>query len=233
MIELKNISKNYHVGNEAVPALKKIYLKVEERELLVIVGPSGSGKSTLLHLIAGLDTPTGGTIIINGKNIGKLNDKKLSDYRNRQVGIIFQDFKLHPYLSCVENVQLPLFFNRKKLFKLLGTKRMAKKMLVELGLKERLKHKPGEISGGQKQRVAIARALINNPPLLLADEPTGNVDSITGKEIIATLKKLHKEKNMTMIIVTHDKNLAKYATRTIEIRDGKLIQSNKHDKFMN
>lgn len=233
MIELKNISKNYIVGEEAIPALKKVYLKVEEGELLVIVGPSGSGKSTLLHLIAGLDHPSGGTVLVNGKNLKKLNDKNLSDYRNRQVGMIFQDFKLHPHLTNLENVQLPLFFNKKKLFKLIGTKRKAKKILVELGLKDRLTHKPGQISGGQKQRVAIARALINNPPLLLADEPTGNVDSITGKEIIHTLQKLHKDKKMTMIIVTHDKNLAKYATRTIEIRDGKLILSNKFEKFMN
>jgi putative ABC transport system ATP-binding protein len=232
MIEYKNVSKTYYVGNESVPALKNIYLKIEKGEFVVIVGPSGSGKSTLLHLLAGLDTPTGGSIHVNGINIASISDSKLSDYRNREIGLVFQDFKLHPHLNILENVQIPLYFNKKKLFKWFGAKRKARKILKEFGLGERLKHKPSEISGGQKQRVSIARALINEPPILLADEPTGNLDSITGREIISLLKQLHKEKKNTIIVVTHDKTLARYASRMIEIKDGKLVTTENKEKFI-
>jgi putative ABC transport system ATP-binding protein len=231
MIEFKNVSKTYYIGNESVPALKNIYLKIEKGEFVVIVGPSGSGKSTLLHLLAGLDSPTGGTIFVNGINLNKISDRKLSDYRNREIGLVFQDFKLHPHLNILENVEIPLYFNKKKFLKWLGAKRKAKKILKEFGLGDRITHKPSEISGGQKQRVSIARALINDPPILLADEPTGNLDSITGREIISLLKQLHKEKKNTMIVVTHDKTLTRYASRTIEIKDGKLVTTDNTDKF--
>lgn len=226
-IQLNNVSKTYTVGTESIEALKNIDLTIKEGEFLAIVGPSGSGKSTLLHLIGGLDAPTKGTITIGKQEIGTLNDTDLSTYRSQKVGFIFQDFKLQPHLTALENVRMPQLFSRAK------TKQSPKAILEKVGLGKRLHHKPTEISGGQKQRVAIARALINKPDIIIADEPTGNLDSITGKKIIDLLKKIHKESGITMIIVTHDQNIAKHAHRIVEITDGKLKEKNNFKKFMN
>jgi len=232
VIQIKNLSKTYQVGDQLVPALKNVSLNIEDGEFLVIVGPSGSGKSTLMHLIGGLDQPSEGSIEIDGTDIANMKDKELSGFRNSKIGFIFQDFKLHPHLDILENVKVPLVFNRKKNYKTTTMERNAKKLLKEVGLNERVTHKPDQISGGQKQRVAIARALVNNPSVVLADEPMGDLDSLTGKKIIQLLKNFHVRKKVTMIVVTHDMSIAKYATRTVEIKDGRLVSRNKFKKFL-
>lgn len=226
-IQLNNVSKTYTVGTTSVEALKNINLTIEEGEFLAIVGPSGSGKSTLLHLLGGLDAPTKGSITVDNEDIGKLKDTNLSTYRSQKVGFIFQDFKLQPHLTALENVRMPQLFSRAK------EKQSPQSILTKVGLSKRLHHKPNEISGGQKQRVAIARALINKPSIIIADEPTGNLDSVTGKKIIDLLKKIHKEEGVIMIIVTHDQNIAQHAHRIVEIKDGKLKEKNNFKRFMN
>jgi len=231
LISLKGVEKIYRSGEESVTALDGIDLEIEKGEFIAIVGPSGSGKSTLLHLIGGLDTPSGGDIIVDGKKLSLLNDKKLSRYRNREIGFIFQEFHLHKSLNLVENVEIPLIFSGRKNRKEKLMEKKAEDVLASVELKNRLRHHPSEISGGQKQRVAIARALINNPRIILADEPTGNLDSQTGKKIISLLKRLHKEKGTTMLVVTHDREIAGHADRMIEIRDGRLLRSNHFETF--
>lgn len=233
MIEIKNLSKSYKVGDQKVDALKDINLKIKKGEFLVIVGPSGSGKSTLMHLLSGLDKPTTGTIIVNGHDLSKMKDKNLSRFRNQKIGYIFQDFKLHPHLNIVDNVKIPLIFNKEKAYKKSTMKKKAKSLLKQVGLQERTNHKPDQISGGQKQRAAIARALVNSPTLILADEPMGDLDTVTGNKIIKLLKQFHESKKVTMIVVTHDLSIAKYASRMVEIKDGKLITKNKFKKFLN
>jgi len=233
LISLKNVGKIYTAGNEQVEALKDITLEIAEGEFVVIVGPSGSGKSTLLHLIGGLDTPTSGEIKVGGRILGDMKDRQISRYRNREIGFIFQDFHLQPHLNIVENVEIPLMFSGTRKRKEATIAKKAKELLMSIGLKDRLKHRPSEISGGQKQRVAIARALINKPKIILADEPTGNLDSVTGKKTITLLKRLHKENAVTMIIVTHDREITRYAERIVEIKDGRLIEQNKFEKFTN
>jgi len=227
-ISMRNVNKIYQSGEDAVTALNSVNLEIEKGEFIAIVGPSGSGKSTLLHLLGGLDTPSSGEIIVDGKKLSLLNDKKLSKYRNQEVGFIFQEFHLHPSLNLVENVEIPLFFSKMKKKTKTLLRKKAEDILDLMGLKNRLKHRPSEISGGQKQRVAIARALINNPKIILADEPTGNLDSQTGEKIIHLLKNIHKEKGTTMLIVTHDHEIAKQADKIIEIKDGHLLR---HDHF--
>ena len=231
MINLQHVSKTYTLGDEKVEALKDITLSIAAGEFVVIVGPSGSGKSTLLHLIGGLDRPTSGEISVDGKNLRKLKDRGLSKYRNRETGFVFQDFHLLPHLNLLENVEVPLMFSTGKKRKEATIEKQARALLETVELNDRLLHRPGEISGGQKQRAAIARALINKPKLLLADEPTGNLDSLTGKSIIALLKKLHQREKTTMVIVTHDREIAKYAERVLEIKDGVLIEGNHFEKF--
>ncbi len=226
-IKLSNVSKSYQIGTELVHALQNISLEIEEGEFLAIVGPSGSGKSTLLHMIGGLDTPTEGTIEVDGLDLGKQNDKKLSAYRSKKIGYIFQDFKLQAHLTAEENVGIPQLFFKGKI------DRQPQAMLKKVDLANRLHHKPTELSGGQRQRVAIARALINKPDIIIADEPTGNLDSLTGKNIIDLLKKIHKEEGITLIVVTHDQNIAKHADRIVEIKDGILKKENNFKKFMN
>lgn len=231
LISLRDVGKSYLSGEESVTALKGINLEIEKGEFLVIVGPSGSGKSTLLHLIGGLDSPTSGDIVVDGKDLSLLNDRDLSRYRNREIGFVFQEFHLHKGFNLVENVRVPLLFASGKILKPKTMKKKAEEMLSAVELKKRLRHLPSQISGGQKQRVAIARALINNPKIILADEPTGNLDSQTGKKIIRLMKRLHREKGTTLIVVTHDRNIAEHADRMVEIKDGRLIEKNHFDKF--
>lgn len=231
MIEINDVSKIYHVGNEEVEALNGVSLSIKEGEFVAIVGPSGSGKSTLLHLIAGLDKPSYGEVIVQKKDLAKTSDSVLSKYRNRTIGFIFQEFHLLSHLSILENVKVPLMFASHE--EKASHEKKASELLEDLGLGERLHHKPHEISGGQKQRVAIARALINTPKIILADEPTGNLDSVTGKSILDLLKKIHKQKKLTLIIVTHDREIAKAAQRVIEIKDGKLVVKKSPTKFTN
>lgn len=216
VLELQNASKTFNLGDVQVEALKKSSLKIHKGEFVAIMGPSGSGKSTLMNLAGCLDTPTSGKVIIDGKDISKLSEKELAKIRNQKIGFVFQTFNLLPRVNALANVELPLFYT--------GMKRKqreerASQLLAQMGLGDRLRHLPNQLSGGEQQRVAISRALATNPSLIFADEPTGNLDSKTGKEIIEILKKLNKEGN-TIVMITHDHDIAKNAHRIIKIKDG-------------
>lgn len=218
MLELKNVSKNYLLDHKKIQALENINLIINKGEFISIIGPSGSGKSTLLQLLGGLDKPSEGEILFQGKNINNLNDKKLSHYRNSNIGFIFQQFHLQEHLNLLENVELPLLFGNKKN----NTFKLAQKALKEVDLADRWDHKPTEVSGGQAQRAGIARAIVNNPQILLADEPTGDLDTESSNKILNLLRKFQKEKNITLVIVTHDPKIAQAADRVIKIEEGKL-----------
>lgn len=219
ILEIKNLSKVYGKGETEVKALDNVSFDVEQGEFVAIVGPSGSGKSTLLHILGGVDSPTSGVVNIAGTDISKLNETKLAIFRRRQIGLIYQFYNLIPILNVEENMTLPLLLDGKK-----PDKKLLKDLLEKLGLKERLKHLPNQLSGGQQQRVSIGRALMNNPALLLADEPTGNLDSENSKEIVALLRKFNKENNQTVIIITHDERIALSADRIITIEDGRITK---------
>jgi len=218
LIELKNVSKVYGIGDNQVYALRKINLKIKKGEFVLFFGPSGSGKSTLMHIIGCLDRPTEGKVILKGKDIAKLSSNELARVRNETIGFVFQTFNLINTLNILENVSLPLIFRGVS-----GEERIRKAMkyLEMVGLKGREKHKPMELSGGQQQRVAIARALITNPEIILADEPTGNLDSKTGRKIMNILKEIN-ENGKTVIVVTHDISLVDYASRIIYLKDGRI-----------
>lgn len=219
ILEIKNLCKVYGNGETKVDALDNVSFEVEQGEFVAIVGPSGSGKSTLLHILGGVDSPTSGEVNIAGTDISKLNETKLAIFRRRQIGLIYQFYNLIPILNVEENMTLPLLLDGKK-----PDKKLLKDLLEKLGLKERLKHLPNQLSGGQQQRVSIGRALMNNPALLLADEPTGNLDSENSKEIVALLRKFNKENNQTVIIITHDERIALSADRIITIEDGRITK---------
>ena len=219
MIELHKVWRLYRMGRETINALAGINLKVSEGEFISIVGPSGSGKSTLLNIIGGLDSPTTGRIEVDGQDLSKASDNELSSYRNKKVGFVFQTFNLQPTYSALENVALPLVFAKVPLRK---RNQIAREVAKTVGLSGRLKHTPSQLSGGERQRVAIARALINNPKILLADEPTGNLDSKTGEQIMNLLTSLNKEKGITLILVTHDLKTAGHAGRMIQMLDGQI-----------
>ena len=217
IIELKNVWKTYYMGKIPLDVLKGINLEINRNEFVAIVGPSGSGKSTLMNQVGVLDVPTKGQILLENKDISKYSESELAQIRGRKIGFIFQQFNLIPTLTALENVTLPTIFqNVPEEIRL----KRAKKLLTDVGLGERMNHRPNELSGGQQQRVAICRALINNPEIILADEPTGNLDSASGKQIMELLSKLHSEDKKTIILVTHDIELVKYAHRTIFIKDG-------------
>lgn len=217
LIEAKNLVKIYKLGEVEIPALRGISLKVTEGELISIIGPSGSGKSTLMHILGCLDTPTSGEYFLEGVDVSKMNDYELSRVRNEKIGFVFQTFNLLPHLTVLENVLLPVQYNPNGDIK--SATRRAYELLEKFGLQHRTKNRPTQLSGGEMQRVAIARALINNPKILFADEPTGNLDSKTGLEILKILKELHRE-GMTEIIVTHDLNITKFTERIVKIKDG-------------
>ncbi len=219
ILEIKNLCKVYGKGETKVDALDNVSFDVEQGEFVAIVGPSGSGKSTLLHILGGVDSPTSGVVNIAGTDISKLDETKLAIFRRRQIGLIYQFYNLIPILNVEENMTLPLLLDGKK-----PDKKLLKDLLEKLGLKERLKHLPNQLSGGQQQRVSIGRALMNNPALLLADEPTGNLDSENSKEIVALLRKFNKENNQTVIIITHDERIALSADRIITIEDGRITK---------
>ncbi len=219
ILEIRNLCKVYGNGETRVNALDNVSFDVEQGEFVAIVGPSGSGKSTLLHILGGVDSPTSGVVNIAGTDISKLNETKLAIFRRRQIGLIYQFYNLIPILNVEENMTLPLLLDGKK-----PDKKLLKDLLEKLGLKERLKHLPNQLSGGQQQRVSIGRALMNNPALLLADEPTGNLDSENSKEIVALLRKFNKENNQTVIIITHDERIALSADRIITIEDGHITK---------
>jgi len=222
IIKTENLNKTYHLGNINVEAIKNINLEIHKNEFVAIMGPSGSGKSTLMHILGCLDSPTQGNYYLNNLLVSSLKKNQLAKIRNSNIGFVFQTFNLLPHLNTLKNVELPLLYSG------LGAeerKKIAKDILTELGLGERLLHKPSELSGGQRQRVAIARAIVNNPAIILADEPTGNLDSQSGNDVLAIFKSLHQNQN-TIILVTHDLNIAKIAQRIIYIRDGEVDHGN-------
>ena len=226
VIELINISKVYKSGKVETKALDGISLTVEKGEYVAVLGPSGSGKSTLLHILGLLDKPTSGEYILNGVNTKDMDDDQMSELRLRELGFVFQSFNLIPSLTALENVMLPMSIAgvpEKK------AEERARALLQRLGLKGREHHKPSELSGGQRQRVAIARALANNPTVILADEPTGNLDSKSGAEVMKILDEIHAE-GRTIILVTHDKSLVKHATRVVELKDGRIIKDRRKRK---
>jgi lipoprotein-releasing system ATP-binding protein len=220
IIELRNLSKIYKNGVE-FRALDNATLKIKKGEFVAIVGPSGSGKSTLMHLIGLLDTPSSGTLLIEGKDVTKMSDKKRSEMRNRMLGFIFQYHHLLPDFTALENVMMPLLIQGKSRKE---AKEIARKLLFEVGLEDRISHKPSELSGGQNQRVAVARALSCSPAIVLGDEPTGNLDTKTGDMIYELLRQLNMEYNQTFIVVTHNENLASKADRIVRLVDGKIIE---------
>ena len=219
ILKVENLSKIYGSGNNKVVALDNVSFSVEKGEFVAIVGASGSGKSTLLHLVGGVDKPTSGKVYVNGEDIYKLSDDDLSIFRRRNIGLIYQFYNLIPILNVEENIVLPLSLDNRTI-----EKDKVDNMLNLLGLENRRKHLPNELSGGQQQRTSIGRALITNPAIVLADEPTGNLDSKASNEIIDLLKKSNKELNQTIIMITHDLNLAKCADRIIKIEDGKIVK---------
>lgn len=220
MIELNNIYKLYEMGGETVTALDDITLTIENGEFTSIMGPSGSGKSTLMNMTGLLDTFDRGEYILNDINIGEYSDKELAQIRNKQIGFVFQSFNLMPRLSVLQNVMLPLVYAGVSLGE---RKERATEALERVGLGERLNHRPNEISGGQKQRVAIARAIVNDPAVILADEPTGNLDSTTAEEIMRIFQELNRE-GSTIVMVTHEREIAEYSKKIIHLRDGKLVE---------
>jgi len=222
MIELHDVWRLYPMGGETINALAGIDLNVSQGEFITIVGPSGSGKSTLLNIIGGLDTPTMGRIEVDGQDLSKASDRELSLYRNKKVGFIFQTFNLQPTYTALENVSLPLVFAKVPSWR---RKRIAGKVMETVELSDRLRHKPNQLSGGERQRVAIARALVNEPKILLADEPTGNLDSNTGEQIMELLTRLNKERGITLLLVTHDLKTAGYADRMLRMRDGQIAEA--------
>lgn len=221
IIELKDVWKTYEMGDTKVHALRGLNLKVHKGEFLAVVGPSGSGKSTAMNMIGVLDRPTSGQIFLEGKDIAKFTESGLAQVRGRKIGFIFQKFNLINTMSAKENVMLPLIFQGYSISK---REEIAEKMLKLVDLDDRIDHKPSELSGGQQQRVAIARALAVDPEVILADEPTGNLDSKTGGTVMDFLKKLHDEQNKTIIMVTHDNNLTKFAQRVETLKDGAIIK---------
>jgi putative ABC transport system ATP-binding protein len=217
VIQMENISRTYKVGETQVRALKDFSYKIQKGQLLAIMGPSGSGKSTLMNIIGCLDRPTAGKYLLDGEEVSQLNKNQLASIRNKKIGFVFQNFNLLARTTALENTELPLLYSEVPNKK---TREMALKALAQVGLEGRELHKTNQLSGGEMQRVAIARALVNNPSLLLADEPTGNLDTKTGNEIMEIFKKLNEEKNITIVLVTHDPEVAVVAHKTIFLRDG-------------
>lgn len=225
LLELKHIYKNYNQGNMEVPVLKDINLSVEEGEYIAIMGPSGSGKSTLMNIIGCIDIPTSGEYLLDGHIINNYKDRELSEVRNKEIGFVFQNFNLLPRLTAMDNVALPLQYAKVAKKK---RKEMCQRVLSMVDLEDRMNFKPTQLSGGQKQRVAIARAMVNNPKILLADEPTGALDSKSGKQVMDLFDRLHEE-GVTIIMITHADDIAMRAKRVIKIIDGELLEEKKID----
>jgi putative ABC transport system ATP-binding protein len=224
VLKLENVEKTYHLGDVKLKVLKGINLTIKKGERIAVMGPSGSGKSTILHIAGCLDRPTKGRVFVDDKDVSKLSDSDLARIRRERVGFVFQFFYLVPSLTALGNVMLPMIFSGRQ------SKERAIKLLKDVGLPERMDHLPSQLSGGERQRVAIARAMANEPDIIMADEPTGNLDSKSGKEVIDYLLKLNKEREITLIIVTHDKNIASCANRIIYLKDGKIIKEEKKGK---
>ena len=230
VIKLNDIAKHYRVGTQTVLALRTVTLTINRGEYVALMGPSGSGKSTLMNILGCLDTPTHGQYVLNGTNVSQMDDNRLAEIRNKEIGFVFQTFNLLPRSSALENVMLPLVYAG---FSKVRRTEQAMKALDDVNLTDRVEHKPNELSGGQRQRVAIARALVNNPSIILADEPTGNLDSKTSIEIMGLFEEIHKAGN-TVIIVTHEESIAKHAHRIIRLWDGEVShdEQNEHIQIM-
>ena len=225
LIKITNIKRDFPLGNEIVYVLKGIDLEINKGEYVALMGPSGSGKSTLMNLLGCLDTPTSGTYILNGKNVSEMQDDELAGIRNKEIGFVFQTFNLMPSTTALDNVALPMVYAGHSKSERIER---ATEVLTQVGLNDRMDHKPNQLSGGQRQRVAVARALVNKPSIILADEPTGNLDSKTSLEIMGLFNEIHAQGN-TVILVTHEEDIAAYAHRIIRLRDG-IIESDKPNK---
>ena len=222
LIELTNITKTYHLGEIDVPVLTGVSLRIARGELVALMGVSGSGKSTLMNILGCLDQPTSGSYKLEGQEIANLEPDGRAHIRNTKIGFVFQNFNLLPRTTAVENVMMPLAYSPDHVSES-EARRRAQEMLTRMGLRDRMTHYPSQLSGGQQQRVAIARALVNNPPVLFADEPTGNLDSKTSEEVLAMFDQLNREQGQTIVLVTHDANVAQHARRTIHIHDGRIV----------
>ncbi len=220
MIELKQVSRTYKMGEQEIHALDQVNLVIDDGEFVAVVGPSGSGKSTLLQVVGGLDTPTHGQVLVDGEDLSQAGDRALAHFRNERIGFVFQTFNLQPTYTALENVALPLVFGRVPPKE---RRTRAQRALKAVGLADRTRHKPGQLSGGERQRVAIARALVTEPAYILADEPTGNLDTTTSREIVTLLDQLHQGQGITVILATHDLEMAALADRQISLRDGSIV----------
>jgi putative ABC transport system ATP-binding protein len=229
IIEVKDLRKTYVMGSETIDALRSVSLQIKRNEFVALMGPSGSGKSTLMNLIGCLDSPTSGEYYLNGINVSGMGDAELAEVRNKQIGFVFQTFNLLPRMSSLENVALPLIYAG---YNKSDRLEKARQVMSDVGLESRMYHKPNELSGGQRQRVAIARALINDPALILADEPTGNLDTRTSEEIINIFKDLHRKGN-TILLVTHEPDIAAHARRIVRLRDGLVESDSSESAFPN
>lgn len=230
LIKLENVWKIYHLGKTEVHALRGLSLEIFPGSFVAIMGASGSGKSTLLNMIGCLDFPTKGKVYLKGKDISEMSESQLAHRRGKILGFVFQEFNLLPNLNAIENVMLPMIFQK---VPLTARKEKAENILEAVGLKERIKHQPAELSGGERQRVALARAFANDPEVVIADEPTGNLDSVTGRMIMKTLADFHKKDGKTMIVVTHDPKIANYAEKIINIQDGQIVENHlASDKYL-
>jgi putative ABC transport system ATP-binding protein len=227
IIRITNLTRNFKLGTELIKVLKSISFEVQKNEYVALMGPSGSGKSTLMNILGCLDTPTGGEYILNENNVSKLTDNELAEIRNKEIGFVFQTFNLLPRSTALENVALPLIYAGKNS---VDRKETASNMLTQVGLGDRMDHRPNELSGGQRQRVAVARAMVNSPSIILADEPTGNLDSKTSYEIMALFDEIHKKGN-TIILVTHEEDIALHAHRIIRLRDGEIESDVKNENI--
>jgi putative ABC transport system ATP-binding protein len=222
IISLQGLKKTYKLGDNIVQALAGVTLDIQQGEFVAITGPSGSGKSTMMHILGCLDRPTEGKYMLNGKDVSSLPRDELADIRNKQIGFVFQGFNLLPRTTAVENVEVPLLYTR-PVMPATERRERAMKALAAMGLENRYDHHPNQLSGGQQQRVAIARALVNEPTLILADEPTGNLDTKTSIEVMRILQELREEKGITIVLITHEPDIAAYGTRIIAVRDGKIL----------
>ena len=227
IIELSNIAKAYKIGTEEIHALRSVSLEIFKNEYVALMGPSGSGKSTLMNILGCLDSPTNGEYILNGTAVAKMLDNDLAEVRNKEIGFVFQSFNLLPRSTALDNVMLPLIYAG---FSKSERLKRGKEVLEQVGLGNRIMHRPNELSGGQRQRVAIARALVNHPAIILADEPTGNLDSKTSVEIMGLLEEIHKNGN-TIVLVTHEEDIAQYAHRIVRLKDGVVEHDNKNENI--